>query len=110
MHVDASRLELRARTATEVVVPERRVEVGLVGEQRELDRCDPTPASRLLPVVGRVGDLARPGQPLDPGEPGPLDMPDNGDLHVAQSVTDAGGSPRPSGRYLTERVPPPFHG
>ena len=28
-------------------------------------------------------DLARPGQPLDPREPDPLDVPDDGDLHVA---------------------------
>jgi hypothetical protein len=56
-----------------------------------------------------MGDLARPGQSLDPREPDPLDVPDNGDLHVAQ-VSQMAAVRRTVPRDLTQRVPSPFHG
>ena len=88
VHVDAVLLELGARAPRELVVSEGSEEVRLAREERELDRGHTSPAADLFPVLGRVGDLARGGQPLDPGEADPLDMADHGDAH-RPSLTDA---------------------
>ena len=108
MDVDASRLELGPGATAELVVPERGEEMRLVGEQRKLNRGDTSTATRLLPLLCRVRDLARPGQSLDPREPDPLDVPDDGDLHVPQSHRwahpDAGGRFR-SARVILRRTP-----
>ena len=109
MDVDASRLELGPGATAELVVAEGGEEMRLVGEQGELDRGHASAATGLLPLVGRVRDLARPGQSLDPREPDPLDVPDDGDLHVAP-VSQMTAARRTFPRDLTNRVPPPFHG
>src|SRR6478752_4160847 len=54
----------------------------LVGEQGKLNRGNTCTTTSLFPLVCRVRDLTGPGQSLDPCEPDPLDMPDDGDLHV----------------------------
>ena len=82
VHDDPPRLELGLRTSSEIVVAECREQVRLVGEERELDRGDAPTASRLLPLIERMGDLACRRHLLDAREPDPLDMPDDGDAHA----------------------------
>ena len=82
VHDDPARLELGLRTSPEIVVAECGEQVRLVGEERELDGGDAPTASRLLPLIERVGDLSCRRHPLDTREPDPLDVPDDGDAHA----------------------------
>ena len=81
MHGDATRLELLARAATEVVVGERGEEKAGAGEIRELDGRDGPAARGLLPRLERVHDLARRGRMLDARELDPLDVSHDRDVH-----------------------------
>ena len=67
----------------ELVVAERGEEQAVAGEPGQLDGRDGAAASRLLPGVQRVHDLARRRHALDTGELDPLDVPDDRDPHRA---------------------------
>ena len=62
-------------------VAEHGEQVGLVGKEGELHRRNAASASRLLPVVERVRDLARRGDAIDAREANPLDVPDDCGAH-----------------------------
>ena len=86
--------ELLPRAAAQLVVAEHREEVRLVREQRQLDGGDPSPTTRLLPVLEGVGDLARDRHAVDPSEADPLHVPDDSDAHD-RSVYHASHTSRP---------------
>jgi hypothetical protein len=65
----------------ELIVPERRDEQAAAREPRELGCRDRAAASRLLPGLGGMDDLAGQRDPLDARKLNPLDVPDDGDLH-----------------------------
>ena len=81
MHDHTARLELLPRAPAELVVPEHGEQVRLVGEEGELHGRDAASAPRLLPVVERMGDLARRGDAVDAREANPLDVSDDCDAH-----------------------------
>ena len=81
MHDDAARLELLLRAPPELVVAEHGEQVGLVCKKGELHRRNAASASRLLPVVERVRDLAGRGDTVDAREANPLDVPDDCGAH-----------------------------
>ena len=80
VHGDATRLELLARAAAELVVGERREEEARAGEIGELDGRDGTAARGLLPRLERVHDLARRRRMIDARELHPLDVTDDCDV------------------------------
>ena len=81
MDDDAPGLELGARTLPELVVPERREEMRLVRQQRELDGRHAASTTGGLPVLEGVRDVPRGRDALDAREADPLDVPDHGDAH-----------------------------
>ena len=96
-HAELSQLPLGP--VSQLVVAQSRQEEALAGELRELDRGHRSPAPRLLPSPARVHDLSGRGQPLDPSELDPFDVPDDGDPHPGRgyrrspkaSVSGGGG-------------------
>ena len=85
MHADAGGLELDPGPGAELVAAEQAEERRLAGEPRQLDRGDAAAAGRLLPGLLRADDLARARNRLDPEELDPLDMTDDGNLHMRNS-------------------------
>ena len=114
VHADAGGLEPDPSLGSELVAAEEAVERRLAGEPRQLDRGDAAAAGRLLPGLLRADDLAGTRNRLDPEELDPLDVPDDGDLHNANShrcrpsrVTGDDGSRGhdPSVRAFLRRAP-----
>ena len=105
VHDDTAALELRTRAPPERVVAQHREEPGLVRQKRELHGRDGPRATRLLPLLERVGDLAGSRHVVDAREADPLDVPDHGDAH-AKSLTH--GSLPPSCADLTRGGAPAF--
>ena len=79
-HAEAGELVLRL--PAELVVAQRRVELGAASEPGELDGRDGPSAAGLLPPLDRVGDVAARRRPLDPDELAPLDVADDGEPHA----------------------------
>ena len=61
---------------------------------RELDGRDRPSSGGLLPRLEGVDDLAGPGNPVDPDELDPLDVPDDGDVHAARPISHRGAGVR----------------
>ena len=94
MHDHTAGLELLSGAPAELVVPEHGEQVRFVGEEGELHGRDAASAPRLLPVVERMGDLARRGEAVDAREANPLDVPDDCDAHPRSVYHVSRGAPR----------------
>ena len=93
VHGDAAGFELLARAPPEVVVGECREEEARAAEVGQLDGSDGPAAGGLLPRLERVHDLPRLGRLVDSRELDPLDVTDDGDLHISHLERRLGFTP-----------------